>query len=164
MARPAIHLAAPSDCWPDDPPATPRTGTELINPVLFARLALRIRRDHPDLAARFEHRILDQALAFLATCAVTTVPIGPSELVDIGWHTFMLDTAPYAAFCDRIAGQFIHHVPDDSLDGAPAGPSIAATIAAITVAGYQIDDDLWTIGAAAECTQCHAGCHDSPTR
>ncbi|HEX5200919.1 MAG TPA: hypothetical protein VFW27_13390 [Actinoplanes sp.] len=113
------------------------------------------------MAAGMARRIVDQALAFLAACAVTTKPIGPSELVDIGWHTFILHTIDYAEFCDRIAGRFIHHVPDEPDDGA-AGPPLAASAAAVRAAGFRLDQPLWLSGA--ECSQCHAGCHDSPTR
>lgn len=134
--------------------------------------------------------------------AVTTRPIGPSELVDIGWHTFILYTVDYAAFCERIAGRFIHHVPndDEQFERGPDGmlmisdcetgnckctkpPVMGAetvqhdadvessergglkvTVHAIRDAGYRVDRDLWPTGTTGDCTQCHAGCHDSPTR
>lgn len=85
--------------------------------TLADRLVARISAEHPELPADMPVRILDQTLAFLETCATATEPIGPSELVDIGWHAFILYTHEYAEFCDRIAGRFIHHVPDD---GRPA--------------------------------------------
>lgn len=34
-------------------------------------------------------------------------------LVDDYWHTFLLFTERYAAFCDSVVGEFIHHVPED---------------------------------------------------
>ncbi|PBO22239.1 hypothetical protein CLM85_22960, partial [Streptomyces albidoflavus] len=37
----------------------------------------------------------------------------------------------------------------------------ARTLAAIAMAGYSIDHELW-LEASAECSQCHAGCSDSP--
>ncbi|BFU44969.1 hypothetical protein KRMM14A1004_32060 [Krasilnikovia sp. MM14-A1004] len=90
-------------------------------------------------------------------------PIGPSDLVDIGWHTFILYTREYAEFCERVAGRFIHHVPDDvQPDNERDRPTLADSVEAIRAAGYQIDPQLWSIDSA-ECTQCHAGCHDSPT-
>jgi hypothetical protein len=53
---------------------------------------------------------VDQALAFLSACAGNTgAPLAPSELVDIGWHTAILRTQNYAAFCQRIAGRLLHH-------------------------------------------------------
>ncbi|ABP52993.1 glycine-rich domain-containing protein [Salinispora tropica] len=148
-----------------------RRGASLVSPELFGRLTARIAKDHPDLPAGMPARILDQALAFLGAAAVTTEPIGPSDLVDIGWHTFILYTRDYAEFCDRIAGRFIHHNPEDGSEW-PTNPTdapvpLSRAVAAITTAGYQVDAALWRVNAsatAADCTQCHAGCHDSPIR
>lgn len=171
-------------------------GRSLLAPEMFDRLERRIRAEHPDLTPDMPGRILDQALAFLAACAVTTKPIGPSPAVDIGWHTFILYTVDYAAFCQRIAGRFIHHVPDEEAANGPAGESakcdtecqcnrpplnaqtdqdgtgsedsergtLKMTVQAIRAAGYRVDRALWPASATADCTQCHAGCHDSPTR
>jgi len=146
-------------------------GRTLLPAPLAERLVARITAEHPELPPDLPARVLDQALAFLGTCATATEPIGPSDLVDIGWHTFILHTHEYAAFCDRIAGQFIHHVPDDSPTGDewPTAPqanraTLAATLAAMRRAGYRIDAELWSMSGAGDCSQCHAGCTDSPTR
>jgi hypothetical protein len=139
--------------------------------TLADRLVARIAAEHPELSADLPARILDQTLAFLETCATSTEPIGPSELVDIGWHTFILYTHEYAEFCYRIAGRFIHHVPDDGPTGDewPTVPkanaaTLAATVATMRRAGRRVDVPLWSMNGATECTQCHAGCTDSPTR
>jgi hypothetical protein len=39
-----------------------------------------------------------------------------SPLVDEAWHTFILFTKDYAAFCQVAFGEFIHHVPRTSRD------------------------------------------------
>ncbi|WP_223884458.1 glycine-rich domain-containing protein [Micromonospora craniellae] len=89
--------------------------------------------------------------------------------MDIGWHTFILHTREYAEFCQRLAGRFIHHQPEPDPDDSrrsgpePIGAPISRTVAAIVAAGFAVDHELWG-GASAECSQCHAGCHDSPTR
>jgi hypothetical protein len=151
--------------------AIPRQGHTLISPDLFDRLTLRLAADHPDLEHGMPQRILDQALAFLGTSATATQPLGPSELVDIGWHAFILYTVDYAAFCQRVAGRFIHHVPDDDpTDQGGTPPTIPTTLSdtvtAIRAAGFALDADLWPKAAdcSSKCTQCHAGCTDSPTR
>ncbi|MEV7013252.1 hypothetical protein [Streptosporangium sp. NPDC051022] len=147
----------------DRPTASPRT---LIAPELFDRLTTRIRIDHPEHADIAEP-IMEQALAFLATCAANPgAALGPSDLVDIGWHTLILYTADYADFCDRVAGRFIHHTPDDIPGEAGTSPSLAATIEAMTAAGYRVDPALWPKGAecTSKCNQCHAGCYDSPKK
>jgi hypothetical protein len=124
----------------------------LISDGLFARLTARITAEHliePALA----ERIMDQALAFLA--AIATQPgrsLSPSQPVDIGWHTFILYTRDYAEFCERVAGRFIHHVPNDDPDAPSedADPSSVRTrtLAAIQSAGYAVDSDLWPAKAA----------------
>ena len=35
----------------------------------------------------------------------------PSKLVDELWHRHMLDSKKYAAFCQRVAGYYLHHTP-----------------------------------------------------
>jgi len=58
----------------------------------------------------------------------------------------------------------IEPAPDCGHDGKVAVPAatLKGTVAAIRAAGYELDGELW--GLAADCTQCHAGCTDSPTR
>ncbi|WP_223874049.1 glycine-rich domain-containing protein [Salinispora vitiensis] len=145
-------------------------GASLVSPELFVRLTTRIAKDHPDLPTGMADRILDQALAFLGAAAVTTVPIGPSDLVDIGWHTFILYTRDYAAFCDRVAGRFIHHDPaagsekPTNPDGEPV--LLSQAIDAITAAGYQVDSALWnTTADCVSCSSCRpgGGGNDIPT-
>jgi hypothetical protein len=91
-------------------------------------------------------------------------PLAPSDLVDVGWHTFLLYTREYAAFCERIAGRFIHHVPNDSSD-TPAEPEPdigrTRTLAAIEELGYFVDVELWPLrgGKCHDCTD--KGCSAS---
>ncbi|MFJ8813781.1 glycine-rich domain-containing protein [Amycolatopsis thermoflava] len=146
--------------------STPVTGQALVEPALFERLVNRIAGEH-DLERGLAERIMDQALAFLAACARNTgSPLAPSELVDIGWHTFVLHTRDYAAFCERIAGRFLHHVPTEDHDPAASGEAargtMARTVAAIEDAGFTLDLELWPSAAQAGCTGCHNGCHDDP--
>lgn len=135
----------------------------LVTPELFDRLAGRIVKDE-DIAEDRAARIMDQALAFLATCATTDFPLSPSDNVDIGWHTFVLHTRDYADFCHQVAGRFIHHVPldaDPTTHGEAARAAIDRTVHAISGAGFVIDAELWQ-PSAVSCSQCHAGCTDSP--
>ncbi|MFE5296464.1 glycine-rich domain-containing protein [Streptomyces sp. NPDC056632] len=135
----------------------------LIGSDLADRLAGRIVKDYPEIDPATADRIINQTAAFLAAGA--RLPgqfLVPSPLVDIGWHTFILHTVDYADFCQRIAGRFIHHVPTDDEGDVPGTISEARdrTIAAISAAGYWVDLPLWQI--TTTCTQCHAGCTDSP--
>ncbi|WP_262703804.1 MULTISPECIES: glycine-rich domain-containing protein [Streptomyces] len=137
----------------------PRT---LLSTDLFERLTARIVKDH-DLALSLAERITAQAAAFLAACATNAgQPLKPSKAVDIGWHIFILHTRDYADFCQRVAGHFIHHVPTDPAEGehGTAAAARQRTLDAISAAEYVVDADLWP--EAADCSQCHAGCSDSP--
>ncbi|WP_143539415.1 hypothetical protein [Saccharopolyspora spinosa] len=61
----------------------------------------------------------------------------------------------YAEFCHRVAGRFIHHVPNDAPNALPGrGTSVEArarTVKAIQRAGFPVDGELWT-DAAAKCS------------
>ncbi|MEU0519812.1 hypothetical protein [Streptosporangium sp. NPDC006007] len=149
----------------NDSAATPRT---LITPELFTRLTKRIAAEHPEHADIAEP-IMEQTLAFLAACAAhPTVRLAPSELVDLGWHAFVLYTREYADFCHRVAGQFIHHVPDDTPDRPSSGSTASATVTVMRDLGLPVINDLWSVKANCEgkckpdpCSQCHQGCTDS---
>lgn len=149
-----------------DPGATLRTGRSLLAPDLFERLIRRIVIDD-DLDHDLAERILDQALAFLAACARnTSAPLAPSDLVDLGWHMFLLHTRDYATFCQEIAGRFPHHVPtapgNPATTGHAAHDTLIRTVNAIDDAGFAVDLELWTRADAGDCTGCHNGCHDDP--
>ena len=134
-------------------------GRSLIEPRLFGRMSARIATEYNTDAATAE-AIMDQALAFLGACAVTTTALSPSKTVDIGWHTFLLYTRDYAAFCERIAGRFIHHIPTDDEHTAENTPDTSTTTSAIIAAGYLVDASAWE--NAADCSQCKDGCSDDP--
>ncbi|MEV8612738.1 hypothetical protein AB0383_33240 [Amycolatopsis sp. NPDC051373] len=120
------------------------------------------------MSHEYAARIMDQALAFLGACARTSASLAPSDTVDVGWHTFILYTHEYAEFCDRIAGSFIHHVPNDDEDadgsGIPLREMMDRTTSAIRSAGFAVDRDLWfnSSGKCAKCSQCKNGCTDDP--
>lgn len=140
-----------------------KNGRGVIGPDLADRLAARITADHPGFDLPFAERIVDQTGAFLAACSTNREePLTPSPVVDLGWHTFILHTRDYAAFCERVAGRFLHHVPEtpEQHEQGKAAAQRERTLNAITAAGYTVDAELWP--AAAKCTQCHAGCTDSP--
>lgn len=132
---------------------TELTNKGLVSDQLWKRLVNRIVEDE-NMERPLAERIMDQALGFLRLCALE--PAGrysPSPLVDIGWHTFILYTRPYAAFCQEIAGHFIHHNPSDE-EGVDYGTgNIARTVAALQARGLVVDEMLWT-GPA----KCNDGC------
>ncbi|CAK7284924.1 glycine-rich domain-containing protein [Streptomyces sp. RM1] len=135
----------------------------LVSTEVTGRLARRITTDHPEISETTARRIVGQAAAFIAASGQQPgQSLAPSKLVDYGWHAFILHTVDYAAFCQRVAGGFVHHVPTDEDDETPGAAQATRerTLAAITAAGYTVDEELWP--DLAECSQCHAGCTDSP--
>ncbi|MGW0822468.1 glycine-rich domain-containing protein [Streptomyces sp. NPDC002845] len=135
----------------------------LVDPEVMNRLVRRVTADHPEITEETARRIVGQAAAFIATSGkLPGRSLAPSELVDYGWHAFILHTVDYAAFCQRVVGRFVHHVPTDEDEQVPCGALEARerTVRAIQAAGYTVDAELWH--SAADCNQCHAGCHDSP--
>ncbi|MCX4772809.1 MULTISPECIES: hypothetical protein [unclassified Streptomyces] len=138
----------------------------LVEPEMMERLAARIVKDHPEHTTTTARRIVAQTAAFLATGAQRPgLKLSPSKPVGVGWHTWILHTVDYAAFCERIAGRFIHHVPTPDGEDAKGGAAAERrrTLDALTAAGFRIEPDLWPEAAKmGECSQCHAGCTDSP--
>ncbi|WP_405993061.1 glycine-rich domain-containing protein [Streptomyces sp. NBC_00986] len=117
---------------------------QLVSPELFDRLVGRIVKDE-DLERGLAERIMESALGFLHLS--TTQPgrsFSPSPLVDIGWHTFILYTSSYADFCQRLAGRFIHHEPNDKPDAPQKPGGIKRSIDAFRAARLPVDQMLWT--------------------
>lgn len=134
-------------------------GRSLVEPGLFDRLTQRVVRDDGldhDTAAR----VVDQALAFLATLPRHPA-LRPSRLVDLGWHAFLLHTREYAEFCDRIAGRFLHHEPDDDATSVEH-TSLAEIRLAIIDAGYVVDPEMWAHPANCGEVGCGAGRPPTP--
>lgn len=64
------------------------------------------------------------------------------------------------AFCDRL-GRLVDHVPDAKpRNMGAARADVAWTRDLIRADGHPADDELWAV--SADCSQCHAGCSDSP--
>ncbi|MBT2492310.1 hypothetical protein J7E96_28125 [Streptomyces sp. ISL-96] len=119
-------------------------------------------RAHPGTSRVRAEQIIGQTVAFLIAGTTTDAPLSPSEQVDWGWHAFLLRTQAYHEFCQQHAGRFLHHhpgVPDAAETGGPEAIR-NRTLTAIGAAGFDVDEELWP--AAAECSQCHQGCTDSP--
>ena len=133
----------------------------------WERLVRLIMRDHGldhDLAAR----TAGQTVAYLVTSAENPeITMGPTPAVDKGFHTFVLDSPNYFAFCEQHAGRYIHHVPhlpdDSGSDGDSAVGLVKRTISAIRAAGFPVDTELWN-AQGADCNQCYNGCSDSPKK
>ncbi|MFF3401368.1 glycine-rich domain-containing protein [Streptomyces sp. NPDC002659] len=138
----------------------------LVDTEVMERLIACVVKDYPHLDRVTARRVVAQTAAFIATSAHRPgVELSPSKLVDIGWHTWILHTVDYARFCEQVCGRFIHHVPTPNGEEPDLSPAAARerTLAAMTQAGFTIDLELWPVtDKMGECSQCHAGCTDSP--
>ncbi|WP_282702781.1 hypothetical protein [Streptomyces sp. CC219B] len=101
-------------------------------------------------------RIADQAVAFLVTAATATVPMVPSDDVDLGLHALILHTKEYAELCEQYAGRFLHHNPKPG-GGGRDPEMVAASVRAMKAAEFMVFDDLWTVDGS-NLAQCDSDC------
>ncbi|MCT9090617.1 hypothetical protein N4G70_17395 [Streptomyces sp. ASQP_92] len=136
----------------------------LIDSELRATLAANMRAKFENLTEEQAHRGIGQMLAFLAAGAHSPIPLSPSPLVDDFWHAFLLHTKAYQDFCERTLGKFVHHQPGflDKEEHGGGKALRARTVDAIASAGFVVDMDFWPELDIADCSQCHANCHNSP--
>ncbi|MFC9431088.1 glycine-rich domain-containing protein [Streptomyces sp. NPDC056987] len=151
-----------------------RDARSLLTAEEFAGVAATVKRANPGMETTLAERITVEALAFVATAANrSSGRLAPSPVVDEGWHALILHTRVYADLCTRLGGRFVHHIPQPPNPTHPHVPGILAfTQAAITGAGFQVDEELWQPGpkASAECqhvpncgdTECEANCESGP--
>lgn len=144
------------------PPAL--TTAELVPDEVRDRLAAFILREHPEAGytPEFAGRLVVESAKFQAASAARPdVRMDPSVLVDHGWHAWLMFTVERDALMERIGG-VVHHVP--ALPGEDRGDVKEVrrqTLDTMRVTGYAPDLEMWP-AASADCTQCHAGCSDSP--
>lgn len=132
-----------------------KTGRAVAGEELFGSLA-RFVVVHDGQAPERAERIADQAVAFLVTAATATVPMVPSDDVDLGLHALILHTKEYAGLCDKYAGRFLHHNPKPG-GGARDPEMVAASAHAMKAAGFMVFDDLWTVDGE-NLAQCDSDC------
>ncbi|MFD7894271.1 glycine-rich domain-containing protein [Streptomyces sp. NPDC059743] len=131
-----------------------RTGRSLISGDVFASIvAFVVHHEKRDLETA--ERITDQALAFVATAAESTLPMVPSDDVDMGLHAFILHTREYREFCQQYAGRFLDH---NARPGTPRKvEDVTASAHAIKAAGFVVFDGLWSVNGE-NAAQCDSDC------
>jgi hypothetical protein len=72
-------------------------------------------RKEQGFSAEIAQDHLREMIRFLSLSATATQHgkyYGMTGAVDELWHTFVIFTRDYAAFCETVAGRFLHHVPE----------------------------------------------------
>lgn len=137
----------------------PRHLAEHMVTTAWERHVARLQADHPyEVTTREQaEAILSEALGFLQMLCRTGESYSPSALVDLGWHSLMLDSLVYFALCGVInGGKYIHHVPD-TLPGEQF-PALRSTVGAMAEYG-PVNPALWpeTAGCTGNCSSCGGG-------
>ena len=76
---------------------------------------------------------------FLVVCSMTPGSKLVSEPIDQMWHTFLLFTKDYKAFCEEYLGRFIHHTPN----GGFPKETYANTLALAKELFVRVDEKFW---------------------
>lgn len=110
--------------------------TEAAMKFSFAPILERYKRDYgvDDETAR-RHEI--ELKRYLILCVTQDERFGIRGPVDNMWHTFLLFTQEYADFCDRVAGRFLHHVPESYKDQSPEERRASANSYGATLLAYR---------------------------
>jgi hypothetical protein len=90
---------------------------------------------------------------FMVVCAVKPGPKITSDPIDSMWHTFLLFTKEYRAFCEEYLGRFINHEPFES----PSPSTYMETRQFAQQFFGKLDEELWPVEAKGDCS---SGCGD----
>ncbi|WP_432158898.1 hypothetical protein [Streptomyces sp. bgisy153] len=137
--------------------ADTRTGRSLVSEADFDMLAT-FCADEYGLERCVADQVMDQALALVYVMGTTQsgADMAPSQMVDPGWHTLILHTDWYAAWCQKQFGYFLHHQPNSKTRSQGL---MVEVVGRIRTAGFEVDEGLW--GTAADCNP-PACCGDGP--
>jgi hypothetical protein len=122
--------------------------TEAALNFSFEPILERYKRDYgvDDETAR-RHEL--ELKRYFILCATQDGRLGMRGPVDNIWHTFLLFTEEYADFCHRVAGRFLHHIPESHKGQSPeerlaSAKNYGATLNAYReVFGTPAPSDLW---------------------
>lgn len=144
------------------------------------RFVPKLRKDHPEYFkdnATAEEAIREYRRMLSLVQAEPTAAIVPSKLVDLVWHSHILDTATYARDSRRLFGHYLHHAPSFGGDeekaemvnmqenmfrrykeryGAEAKDSLAWQLPETNRPTDYPDSDVWAAQESPDC--CAAMC------
>jgi len=133
-----------------------------VDEVTKQRLVGRLQKDHGYTEAEATGIIL-ATFDFLRLIALNPgICFAPSEKVDDGWHTFLLYTREYRAFCHHIAGRFIDHAPADNPAEARIRPDTPDTVDFMRIHGVPFNEAFWLSDVARGNCSNNGWCNGTP--
>lgn len=98
---------------------------------------------------------------FLYLCAAAPEGevVRPSQMVDVGWHAFILRTRAYQDHCKRLGVEYIHHDPDSvDLGSDEKAGGVENTLRIMRDLGVEPEMRAWQDfeDDFAACSQCGA--------
>lgn len=129
-----------------------RRAPEPLEPEFRHRLDRSLAATWPGVDAAERDRRIRATVDFLRACAESPgLELAPAPIIDEVFHTMVLETAHYRAFCRGLGVAFIDHTPFPP--DAPAPRSVAETIDHMRAAGHSLSgvEDLWPRSSAAQC-------------
>ena len=168
-----LSLAAPADCLTESRSAI-AAALAAVGDIDLSMVKLKLM--DPE-----EGKGWDQAFAELAEkryrrflCLVSIhrdASIVPTQDIDAFWHQHILDTRAYAADCERVFGEFVHHFPYFGMRGDADAQNLLSsfeTTKSLYAEAFGEPYCLDERGAAAgKCVKCGSGpvkCHHQPAR
>lgn len=122
-----------------------------IDHALRSQLEWRLVNKH-NMDSVTANAAIDDMLGYVHTIAHNPgCGFGPSEIVDMAWHEFILHTADYMAYCEMAYGRYIHHRPNRK---GETGKLVSETAQFMADNGIVFDPKLW---GKADCEECGVG-------
>jgi hypothetical protein len=99
---------------------------------------------------------MEEYRRFLGLLMTEAEAITPSKLVDEFWHQHVLDSRNYAHFCSRMAGRYLHHIPNYEKPHGFHAPAFRRTHALYRKRfGIDPPGRIWThMGESGGCNSC----------
>jgi hypothetical protein len=141
-----------------------RSGVQPMEIVLsyeFPDLVDRIQKDL-NVPADQAHALFKDMLQFLYVCGSNRgerPPFYPPRYIDEAWHTFLLFTREYDAFCRYYFGTFIHHSPVTPTNRAKHRDTPKNLVFTVAREIFGELSDNWKVDAA-DCPQSCSPSHD----
>jgi hypothetical protein len=98
-------------------------------------------------------RRFDAFKQFMLVCAAKPGPKVTSTVIDGVWHSFLLFTKDYRAFCEQYLGRFINHEPFET---PQPGVYVETRRFAQGLFG-ELNEEMWPLQGGADCS---SGCDD----